>query len=141
MAKWSLDLKKYANKNKVKINEIRRNFAFLLYSSIVKKTPVDTGRARGNWNISIGKDDLSVTHDKKVKFKTKQEVPLATKDESIYIVNNIDYITKLEYGGYPNPAKTGNKTVNGYSKKAPNGMVGVTLANVEKFFDQATKES
>ena len=114
---------------------------FSLYSSIVKKTPVDTGRARGNWNISIGKDDLSVTDDKKIKFKSKQEVPLATKDESIYIVNNIDYITKLEYGGYPNPAKTGNKTVNGYSKKAPNGMVGVTLANVEKFFDQAIKES
>lgn len=61
-------------------------------------------------------------------------------DESIFICNNLDYIEKLEYGGFPNPPKKdGGKTINGYSKQAPAGMVGVTLANNEAIFDAAVR--
>lgn len=140
MAEWSLDLSKYAEKQKVEIKEVRRAFAFALYSSIVEKTPVDTGRARGNWNISVGSPDESTSNSTGTKFSSPKSLPEPNGDESIFITNNLPYITKLEYGGYPDPPKKdGGKTAGGFSKQAPNGMVGVTLANSANIFDAAAR--
>lgn len=140
MAHWTMDLNKFCEKNKVAIKEVRKNYAFALYSSIVKKTPVDTGRARANWNVTVGSPDLSTTEDTRKTPKSKDKMPDPNGDESIFISNNLPYITKLEYGGYPNPPKKGSgKTVNGYSKQAPEGMVGVTLANNEAIFNAALR--
>ena len=140
MAEWSLDLSKYAEKQKVEIKEVRRAFAFALYSSIVEKTPVDTGRARGNWNISVGSPDESTSNSTGPKFSSPKSLPEPNGDESIFITNNLPYITKLEYGGYPDPPKKdGGKTSGGFSKQAPNGMVGVTLANGANIFDAAAR--
>ena len=154
MAEWSLDLSKYANGAKAKIREVRRNYAFGLYSSIVKKTPVDTGRARGNWNISVGEPDTTTSERKTAKYTNPEKVPLANNDESIYISNNLPYIATLEYGGFPSPVKKGTKvskkgekparyeirSEGGFSKQAPEGMVGVTVANSENIFDSAVKK-
>lgn len=135
-----MDLSKYAEKKKVEIKKVRKTYAFALYSSIVKKTPVDTGRARGNWNITVGHDDTTASTRTKPQFKSVDEVPKVEGDETIYISNNLPYITTLEYGGFPNPPKKGTgKTVNGYSKQAPEGMVGVTLANNENIFNSAVR--
>ena len=140
MAEWSLDLTEYARKKQIEIKEVRKAYAFALYSSIVKKTPVDTGRARGNWNVSVGSEDTSTSETTQQKYKSKESIPTPNGDESIFISNNLDYIEKLEYGGYPNPPKGGKgKTVNGFSKQAPNGMVGVTLANNENIFNAAVR--
>ena len=142
MAQWTMDLNGYAKKKNVEIKKIRKNYAFALYSSIVKKTPVDTGRARGNWNITVGHDSFVQDDDRQPKFKSPDQVPDPKGDETIYISNNVDYITKLEYGGYPNPPKGGSgKTVNGYSRQAPEGMVGVTLANNENIFNAAVRSA
>lgn len=142
MAEWSLDLTEYAKKKNVEIKKVRKAYAFALYSSIVKKTPVDTGRARGNWNISVGKEDTSVDDPSSYpkssgKYKNKSSPPPARlkhkdpssfpdpkEDESIFISNNLPYITSLEYGS---------------SKQAPAGMVGVTLANNENIFNAAVR--
>lgn len=140
MARWSLDLTKYAKKKGVEINEVRKTYAFALYSSIVRKTPVDTGRARANWNISVGHPDTSTTSSTRKTPKSMSSLPEPKGDESIFICNNLDYIEKLEYGGFPNPPKKdGGKTINGFSKQAPAGMVGVTLANNEAIFDAAVR--
>lgn len=150
MAKWSLDLRQYARKRNVEIKEVLKAYAFALYTSIVKKTPVDTGRARGNWNISVGKVDSSTDDNRKgIRYKGTGDVPNPNGDESIFISNNLPYIETLEYGGYPDPVKKGTwnkkkkryeiRSVGGYSKQAPNGMVGVTLANNENIFNAAVK--
>ena len=135
-----MDLNKYCKDKEVELKDVRKTYAFALYSSIVKKTPVDTGRARGNWNITVGHDDTTASTRTKPQFKNVDEVPKVEGDETIYISNNLPYITKLEYGGYPNPPKGGKgKTINGYSKQAPEGMVGVTLANNKNIFDSAVR--
>ena len=149
MAQWSLDLSKYVDEKKAQIKEVRKAYAFGLYSSIVKKTPVDTGRARGNWNVSIGSPDMSVTDKKRKTPKSKKSMPEANGDESIYISNNLPYITTLEYGGYPSPVKKGTynkktktyeiRSEGGFSKQAPEGMVGVTVANSENIFNAAVR--
>lgn len=135
-----MDLNEYAKKKNVEIKKVRKAYAFALYSSIIKKTPVDTGRARGNWNISVGHDDMTQKEDVQPKFRALEEVPDVNGDESIFITNNLPYITMLEYGGYPkNPKGGSGKTVNGYSRQAPQGMIGVTLANNENIFDSAVR--
>lgn len=142
MAKWSLDLSKYAKARKEQIKDVQRGFAFNLYSSIVKKTPVDTGRARGNWNISPDKDDTTVKERTTPQYTSKEQVKAPSGDGSIFISNNVPYICKLEYGGYPNPPKKGNgKTTGGYSTQAPEGMVGVAMANAEEYMKQAVAQS
>ena len=149
MAEWSFDLTEYAKKKNVEIKEVRKAYAFALYSSIVKKTPVDTGRARGNWNISVGSADTSTDDPSsyptsyrkrqkknaksgkktsrpaaKLKYKDPASISTPDGDESIFISNNLPYIESLEYGS---------------SKQAPNGMVGVTLANNENIFNAAVR--
>lgn len=135
-----MDLNKYVKKTKTQISEVRTSYAYALYSSIVRKTPVDTGRARANWNISAGRPDTSVTENTRTTPKPKTAMPNPEGDESIFISNNLPYIETLEYGGYPKNPKGGNgKTINGYSKQAPEGMVGVTLANNENIFNAAVR--
>lgn len=126
----------------------------------MKKTPVDTGRARGNWQISIGSDNTSPIERNDPKnygtvsqFKGEEIKKLneCKGDEKIFIVNNLPYITTLEYGGYPDPVKLGTwnkekkeyekRSAGGYSKQAPSGMVGVTVANIKRKIDEAIAES
>jgi hypothetical protein len=78
---------------------------------------VDTGAARQGWANNIDE---------------------ANGDQPIVIENNVPYIGMLEYGGYSTDSKTG-KTVNGYSRQAPHGMVGVTMANANQMFEKAAK--
>ena len=152
MPKWSLDLQKYAEARKEQIDIIRKKYAFKLYSQIVQRTPVDTGRARGNWNISIGADDTS-TNDKNIKpkYTNENDMPKPDGDEAIFISNHLPYIGVLEYGKYPDPPKKGSydkkhkrwviKSSGGFSKMAPRGMVGVTLAKTKDILAQAVSES
>jgi hypothetical protein len=68
-------------------------------------------------------------------------------DDSIVIFNNTPYIRKLEYGGYGKYDENGNliepsngpRTKNGYSISAPQGMVGIVLAQAEQIFQAAVK--
>ena len=141
MAKWTIDMNKWAKKQKVNLNDVNRTFVFGLYSSIVKKTPKDTGRAQGNWNVSVGVADKSINEESKSpKYQNMNQMPQSSEADDMYISNNLPYITTLEYGLFPNPPKKdGGKTIDGFSKQAPNGMVGVTLANAENIFNASVQ--
>ena len=93
------------------------------YRRVVLRTPVDTGRARGNWNISTGHPEAGADES---KFDTTGlpsigKAAAFTKSLSIkditYIVNNLPYINKLEHGS---------------SSQAPVGMVAVTVEEVRQ---------
>ena len=159
MAKWTMVLNKYCKDKEVELKDIRKTYAFALYSSIVKKTPVgnpdfdkDSGRARGNWQVTVGAPAEGEVKDRRKTPKPISSMPEPKGDESIFITNNVPYITTLEYGGYPTPVKKGSRTrkeikppryeimsEGGYSKQAPEGMVGVTLANNKNIFDSAVR--
>lgn len=136
MAEWSLDLTKYADRQISSMKGIRKSFVFRLYSAIVRRTPVDTGRARGNWNVSVGAADAG---ENPQNYSEAGSMPDADGDEPYFISNNTEYIRKLEYGGYTDRPET-EKTRGGFSKQAPHGMVGVTLANAGSYFQQAVRE-
>ena len=119
----------------MQVDTVRKKVALEIFTQVVQKTPVDTGRARGNWQISVGTDSTGKLDrdDKKAKgskpsFLSDEASKLGgcKGDETIYISNNLPYIKNLEYGS---------------SKQAPNGMVGITMANVKRNIDKFIKES
>ena len=122
-------MKGWAKKQNTKLNDTRNSIAIQIYSEVVKNTPRDTGRACGNWHVS------KVTPEREILERTSDKVPLGEEiskinstvgDDTIYIQNNLPYIERLE---------------NGWSGQAPQGMVRLTMQQVESFINKAVKEN
>jgi len=101
-----------------------------LFTNVVMDTPVDTGRARGNWQISIGNStgsQLNVEDKDGGATINKATSELLTDKTTapVFIQNNLPYIKKLEYG---------------YSKKSPRGMLRKNLTLMNRFLNQAIAE-
>ncbi len=107
------DLVNFSKRTGVELDKTVRKIALELYDGITAKTPVDTGRAKGNWNLSAGKKNTKVN----VMAKGKQGVSLKKGDgeKPIYITNSLPYIYALEHG---------------HSQKASAGMVAITVNEV-----------
>lgn len=95
-----------------------RKTALMAFTNIALATPVKSGRARANWNISVDTVDASTTDNTaQPNFVSKAADAVANFviGKTIYISNNLPYIKRLN---------------NGYSKQAPASFVetGVALA-------------
>lgn len=132
---------------KTKTEGACRAIALGMFSELLKGTPVDTGHLRNNWQcneerpaqgvIDGNGDTMSVTTRETPKIKAWKPVT----GKSLWIVNNVVYGPVLEYGLYPNPPKRGSKTVNGYSKQAPQGWVRLAVARFEGKANGFTSEA
>lgn len=120
-SQFALDLKQFGIKNAAMANTVLRKIALELDQRIVLATPVDTGRARGNWYPSINSKTSEV--DLEAYSKTGQ-LSLNRLNDSLtqfnmgdvfWFINNVPYILLLE---------------NGHSKQAIEGMVDVNLSAV-----------
>ncbi len=101
-------------------------------------TPVDEGRARNSWFFSALKPSSGGQRSNNrgglASIRSVNEMPKSIFGKKLFFTNNLPYINKLEYGGYPNPPKnvTG-KTVGGFSTQAaPNGWVRKELKKMRK---------
>ena len=101
--------------------------------NIVQETPVDEGRARNNWFLSIATPSSATTTSKAKglgAIRQLSSMPKRVLNRKIYYTNNLPYISKLEYGGFTNKPET-EKTRGGFSKQAPNGWVRKTLIKIQ----------
>tara|TARA_R110002012_G_scaffold77165_1_gene195041 strand:+ start:640 stop:1011 length:372 start_codon:yes stop_codon:yes gene_type:complete len=114
VASFNADLEKFAKTTDLELETVVRKVAFDVYKGITQKTPVDTGRAKANWNIGLGAIDSSITEN--TTF-TALPLPKGSGKRPIYITNNLPYIGKLE---------------NGSSKQAPTGMVRLTMSSIQR---------
>lgn len=136
-AAWSLNIGEWCKKANKDVERASRAIVLTIFSGVIEKTPVDTGAARGNWQIGYDSMPTGVVANKDTSRGSAAPAIAGKLDKpiighTIYLVNNLPYIGVLEYGGYPNPAKTGTKTSGGYSKQAPAGMVRVTVAEISQ---------
>lgn len=95
-----------------KVKKDHHSVALELYTKIIQKTPVDTGEARRSWNF--------------------EKVP-----DGYLISTNAPYMPVLEWGLYVTLVddSTGSmretpKTINGFSKQAPQGFVRISIKEV-----------
>lgn len=126
---FTLDLQKFAKKVGGKTETVIRRVAYDAFSRVIRKTPVDLGRARANWIPLVGKiptgtiDTLDKSGDAtiaKVAAESKNFKP----GTIFYLVNNLPYINRLE---------------NGWSQQAPSGMVQTTMVEVRSILRAATR--
>jgi hypothetical protein len=131
----TFDLAKILEKSKANASQVARAIALELESRVVLKSPVDTGRLRGNWNVGINSvNTTEYPEDRSGGQADTRALGALSKfkvGDTIWITNNLPYVAKLEYGLYGN----GAKTVGGYSKQAPQGFIRITYLEVMGAFE------
>ena len=67
---------------------------------IVKLTPVDEGRARNNWFLSVSSPSGKVTNKTSSSSSSRElkKMPKIILGKKVYFTNNLPYIGVLEYG-------------------------------------------
>jgi hypothetical protein len=117
MGLFTADISKWVEKVEGRIDLVVRKISLDMFTRIILKSPVDTGRFRGNWQVAIGiipAGTLELTD--KTGTATISQVDAALLKvkggDVIYFVNNLPYANRLEYG---------------HSKQAPAGMVRITV--------------
>jgi hypothetical protein len=116
---FSDDIKKFNEKTKKKVTKIFRGTALSLFGKIVVRTPVDTGRLRGNWQVQLNSAPTGTLDTTKVQDPS--EAKRAKLGDAIFIINNLPYAEVIEDGS---------------SKQAPQGMVKVTVAEFKSIVAQ-----
>lgn len=106
-------LKKAGNTIAENADRLTRRCALAIDAAVVLATPVDTGRARANWQVEIG-SPASGTVDPTDKSGQaaldagKKVIEGYKSGDAIYITNNLPYIERLN---------------DGWSAQAPAGFV------------------
>ena len=166
MAKsFELQMKEFESMTAEKSEKLFRKVCFDLSSSIIRDIPVDEGRAKGSFFPDIdsissqenGENDTDKSGNKSIS-KVKSKTNSLQLGSYFSLTSNLDYITTLEFGLYPNPVKNGTPyqiadrdgfitetgfvklSENGFSKKAPAGFVGINVMRFQNFVNQANKD-
>jgi len=98
---------------------------------VVNKSPVDKGRFKGNWSLTIGVIDTSTTEQ--VDPAGASTISAGATAVSAYAA----------YEGFPvihvqNNLPYGEPLEDGSSTQAPGGMVGLTVAELAAIWDAET---
>jgi len=104
-------------------NDVATGLVLRLWREITARTPVDTGRARANWQL--GSEAGSKTIDSgfskhQVPVPAASSVAEMSMSDRKWIFNNLPYIERLEAGS---------------SNQAPTGMVADSLAMVNSYLE------
>lgn len=126
MSKFTLDIQTFVAKAKKNPETVMRSVSLKLFSAIIKASPVDTGRFRGNWQTTgvtpatgliAGVDP---TGNKAVN-SAATFITNAPGWNTFTLTNNLPYAERLEYG---------------WSKQAPVGMVRVNIARFQQLINE-----
>ena len=149
---FSKDIKKFAAKTNKALSGVIVASIFDLNNTIIKGTPVDTGRARGGWIPSLNSASFAGGKTDKTGNATvakANSVALTAPGNVYFLVNSVAYIRQLEFGLYPKNQQKGKynkknksyeiRTVGGYSKLAPQGMVRVAVTEFKNDLREAVQ--
>lgn len=125
-----LDIQRFVDKANGNVDLVVRKVALDLFRRVIMKSPVDTGRFKGNWQVAIGAIPAgTIEVDDKSGAVSIARVDAAVlglrAGDVIYLVNNLEYARALEYG---------------HSKQAPGGMVRLSVAEYGAVVVQAAGE-
>lgn len=111
-------------------NRVKKGAAIELFSRVILDTPVDEGRARGNWLTTIGGDpNYSVlrTGITGAANEVVTEVQRSKLEDTLVFTNNLPYIERLE---------------DGHSKaQAPHGMVKKNIISMGHILKRKAAEN
>lgn len=140
---FALDLQKFAEKAGKRADELVGNVVIRIATEIDQRSPVGDatywtspppkgyvgGRFRGNWQLGVG----VIPNAELNRIDTAgtialpaiiAEVPDDAAGRVFYLANNVPYARRLE---------------DGYSRQAPNGIVGRTVVQFRQIVNEATE--
>jgi hypothetical protein len=127
------DIRAFAQGATEKYDRVIRGTVIQLSTRVVMRSPVDTGRFRGNWQVTAGRPGGGPTMktDKSgnaTLAAMKAAIPANPQGQSIYITNRVPYALLLE---------------NGHSKQAPgpNAIVGRAVIEFQSYVNKALEEA
>lgn len=106
------DLRRFAQRSNQKMETVIKSSLVRVGTSIVVKSPVDTGRFKNNWLSAYGTVDASVTQSvdpsgSESIGRLKLEAQGIKIGEVFYFTNSLPYAARLEYEGWSEQAKAG----------------------------------
>lgn len=147
--RFDLQIDRFVAGVEAKAQQVFRLLALNIFQQVVLRTPVDTGRARANWNCAIGSAPMAP--DPSVPVGASQgasgtpnpenvgpatEHALAKINETIaglslgqivWLTNALPYILRLEYEAW--------------SAQAPAGMVRITINEWQQALADAARRA
>jgi hypothetical protein len=122
---FTLDLSRFSRKWQTRLPDTVRKITLEAFRRIIMKTPVDTGAARGNRQVSaVSGASYDLTHRDQSGSATLTRAADGVLGwdcrGSLFMTNSLPYIGKLEYGS---------------SRQAPQGMVRLTLAEMQAWIE------
>ena len=128
--RFELSIKAFEDQAGEYMDDVVRKVGIDILTRVVKRSPVDTGRFRGAWEVTFTGAAFEigsrVTVDKDGNSTIQRGVRLINlikAGDSFAIVNPLPYARRLEYEGW--------------SKQAPAGMVRVTLSEYQGILRKA----
>lgn len=144
MSLFAAQIAEFVAKAKGNADLVVRKVALEMFSRVIEKSPVDTGRFKSNWYVAINAlPETSIELPRSVSHKDGKEADFAHRFEAaaaasmirvntialeakagdvINLVNNLSYANALEYG---------------HSTQAPSGMVRLTIVEFHGIVTQA----
>lgn len=123
-AQFKRKLRAIANTVESNATRLPARTALTFVSVVAKATPIDTGKAQGNWQVGIGAPMQRQVHDPS-RFGADAAIRIATNKlqnykggKIIHVTNNLPYIGALDRG---------------HSQQAPAGFIDMA-------FDAALKQ-
>lgn len=112
------DLRAFAEKSKANADLVHKKVAIDLFTRVIQRTPVDTGRLRGNWQAEFREyaDGILDTLDPdgaQAMALVVAKITSAPANVALTLTNNLPYARRIEYDNW--------------SKQAPGGMVRVSV--------------
>ena len=121
---FTSDLRAFSQAAINNTEQVYRGSAFGIIRQIIRRTPVVTGRLRGNWQSDINSPATGTTNRLGASVSTSEALSVCSRadlSDSIYFTNNLPYAVKVEKGS---------------STQAPRGMVKVTVLEFVRTVNQ-----
>ncbi len=119
-------------KHRKNADKLVRALALEGMARLVRRTPVDTGRARNNWNLAHGHPNATNIREGEHPKDGGLAIAKAASQASglkagdvIYLTNALPYIPALEHG---------------HSNQAPQGMIRLTAKELKPLANQIVRK-
>lgn len=116
------ELEAFVSGTEKKVERTVRAVKLELFRSVILDTPVDTGRARGNWQATLNSPATEEIENESMSVALAGVAAnLGKVNDVSFLANNLPYIEELEDGS---------------SKQAPAGMVRRNMARVQRLINE-----
>ena len=120
------DMAKWAKKTGLKIEQAVTAATIDISTEIIGRTPVDTGRLRGNWVPSVGAAQVTELERTEPDLAGVRKEAANAVGGVYFLVNSLPYVRRIEYEGWS-------------KMKAPQGMVRISVQSWHTALQEAIK--